>query len=267
MPPATLQTIVARDAQRRTLRPEEFAGFAKRGKARGQLAARIDRERHGRGRRPRGESAGQHGAARAAHGRGDSHRQAAGDRSDRRHDRIAAGRACWECCISTAARRPALSPISTARCCGRWRAKPPRWSRTLACLPPRGPKRAWTTKSKSPARYSSGFCRSRCRTCRSVAVAGSTLACYSVGGDCFDVIELGGGRHGFFVGDVSGQGNFRGAAGDAAARRFLHYRGHGHSALRYFFAGESISLRTHPGEPLRHGVLWCASAERANLNT
>jgi len=39
-----------------------------------------------------------------------------------------------------------------------------------------------------------------------VAVAGSTLACLSVGGDCFDVIELGGGRHGFFVGDVSGKG-------------------------------------------------------------
>jgi serine phosphatase RsbU (regulator of sigma subunit) len=39
-----------------------------------------------------------------------------------------------------------------------------------------------------------------------VAVAGSTLACYSVGGDCFDVIELDGGRHGFFVGDVSGKG-------------------------------------------------------------
>ena len=40
----------------------------------------------------------------------------------------------------------------------------------------------------------------------SVAVTGSTLACYSVGGDCFDVIELGGGRYGFFVGDVSGKG-------------------------------------------------------------
>jgi phosphoserine phosphatase RsbU/P len=37
-------------------------------------------------------------------------------------------------------------------------------------------------------------------------VTGSTLACHSVGGDCFDVIELGGGRHGFFVGDVSGKG-------------------------------------------------------------
>lgn len=39
-----------------------------------------------------------------------------------------------------------------------------------------------------------------------VAVAGSTLSCHSVGGDCFDVIPLGGGRHGFFVGDVSGKG-------------------------------------------------------------
>jgi phosphoserine phosphatase RsbU/P len=39
-----------------------------------------------------------------------------------------------------------------------------------------------------------------------VAVAGSTLSCHSVGGDCFDVIELGGGRHGFFVGDVAGKG-------------------------------------------------------------
>jgi phosphoserine phosphatase RsbU/P len=39
-----------------------------------------------------------------------------------------------------------------------------------------------------------------------VAAAGSTLACYSVGGDCFDVIELGSGRYGFFVGDVSGKG-------------------------------------------------------------
>jgi sigma-B regulation protein RsbU (phosphoserine phosphatase) len=40
----------------------------------------------------------------------------------------------------------------------------------------------------------------------SVAVAGLTLACHSVGGDCFDVISLEGGRHGFFVGDVSGKG-------------------------------------------------------------
>src|ERR1700722_18944841 len=39
-----------------------------------------------------------------------------------------------------------------------------------------------------------------------VSVAGSTLSCHSVGGDCFDVIALGGGRHGFFVGDVSGKG-------------------------------------------------------------
>lgn len=39
-----------------------------------------------------------------------------------------------------------------------------------------------------------------------ICVAGSTLACYSVGGDCFDVITLGGGRYGFFVGDVSGKG-------------------------------------------------------------
>jgi serine phosphatase RsbU (regulator of sigma subunit) len=39
-----------------------------------------------------------------------------------------------------------------------------------------------------------------------VAVAGSTLSCLSVGGDCFDVIQLGGGRFGFFVGDVSGKG-------------------------------------------------------------
>jgi sigma-B regulation protein RsbU (phosphoserine phosphatase) len=39
-----------------------------------------------------------------------------------------------------------------------------------------------------------------------VAMAGSTLACYSVGGDCFDVIELDRGRHGFFLGDISGKG-------------------------------------------------------------
>lgn len=39
-----------------------------------------------------------------------------------------------------------------------------------------------------------------------IAVAGFTLACYSVGGDCFDVIELGEGRFGFFVGDVAGKG-------------------------------------------------------------
>src|ERR1700751_342285 len=37
-------------------------------------------------------------------------------------------------------------------------------------------------------------------------VVASTLSCLSVGGDCFDVIQLGGGRHGFFVGDVSGKG-------------------------------------------------------------
>jgi len=39
-----------------------------------------------------------------------------------------------------------------------------------------------------------------------VAVTASTLACHSVGGDCFDVVELSGGRHGFFVGDVAGKG-------------------------------------------------------------
>ena len=39
-----------------------------------------------------------------------------------------------------------------------------------------------------------------------VAVAGSTFACHSVGGDCFDVIPLEGGRLGFFVGDVAGKG-------------------------------------------------------------
>jgi phosphoserine phosphatase RsbU/P len=39
-----------------------------------------------------------------------------------------------------------------------------------------------------------------------LSVAGSTLACYSVGGDCFDVVPLEGGRNGFFVGDVSGKG-------------------------------------------------------------
>ena len=39
-----------------------------------------------------------------------------------------------------------------------------------------------------------------------VAVTGSTLACHSVGGDCFDVVALSGGRFGFFVGDVAGKG-------------------------------------------------------------
>ena len=39
-----------------------------------------------------------------------------------------------------------------------------------------------------------------------VAVAGFTLECHSVGGDCFDVISLEGGRLGFFVGDVTGKG-------------------------------------------------------------
>ncbi|HEX8896207.1 MAG TPA: SpoIIE family protein phosphatase, partial [Terriglobales bacterium] len=40
----------------------------------------------------------------------------------------------------------------------------------------------------------------------SVAVAGFTFECHWVGGDCFDVISLEGGRLGFFVGDVSGKG-------------------------------------------------------------
>ncbi|HEU5410322.1 MAG TPA: SpoIIE family protein phosphatase [Candidatus Acidoferrales bacterium] len=39
-----------------------------------------------------------------------------------------------------------------------------------------------------------------------VSVTGSTLACHSVGGDCFDVVALEGGRYGFFVGDVAGKG-------------------------------------------------------------
>ncbi len=40
----------------------------------------------------------------------------------------------------------------------------------------------------------------------SIAVHGSTLACQAVGGDCYDVISLQGGRYGFFVGDVAGKG-------------------------------------------------------------
>src|SRR5690348_200321 len=39
-----------------------------------------------------------------------------------------------------------------------------------------------------------------------VSVTGSTLSCHSVGGDCFDVVALEGGRYGFFVGDVAGKG-------------------------------------------------------------
>lgn len=39
-----------------------------------------------------------------------------------------------------------------------------------------------------------------------IVVAGSTLACQSVGGDCIDVVPLSDGRHGFFVGDVAGKG-------------------------------------------------------------
>ena len=54
-----------------------------------------------------------------------------------------------------------------------------------------------------------------------VAVAGSTIACYSVGGDCFDVIELDGGRHGFFVGDVSGKGISAALACHIAPRRIF----------------------------------------------
>jgi serine phosphatase RsbU (regulator of sigma subunit) len=41
---------------------------------------------------------------------------------------------------------------------------------------------------------------------RHMEMAASTLACHQVGGDCFDVIDLGRGRYGFFVGDVAGKG-------------------------------------------------------------
>lgn len=39
-----------------------------------------------------------------------------------------------------------------------------------------------------------------------VSVTASTLACFSVGGDCLNVMELEGGRLGFFIADVSGKG-------------------------------------------------------------
>jgi serine phosphatase RsbU (regulator of sigma subunit) len=39
-----------------------------------------------------------------------------------------------------------------------------------------------------------------------IDVAAFTLACHSVGGDCYDVVKLKGDRYGFFVGDVSGKG-------------------------------------------------------------
>ena len=64
----------------------------------------------------------------------------------------------------------------------------------------------WTTKSKLPAKFRRQLLPKALPNLPDVAVAGSTLSCHSVGGDCFDVIELGGGRHGFFVGDVSGKG-------------------------------------------------------------
>jgi phosphoserine phosphatase RsbU/P len=39
-----------------------------------------------------------------------------------------------------------------------------------------------------------------------LAVAGHTVACQSVGGDCYDIISLPGNRYGFVVADVSGKG-------------------------------------------------------------
>jgi serine phosphatase RsbU (regulator of sigma subunit) len=39
-----------------------------------------------------------------------------------------------------------------------------------------------------------------------VSITASTLACFSVGGDCLNVVELEGGRLGFFIADVSGKG-------------------------------------------------------------
>jgi phosphoserine phosphatase RsbU/P len=37
-------------------------------------------------------------------------------------------------------------------------------------------------------------------------ITGFAAECHAVGGDCFDVVELPGGRHGLFVGDVAGKG-------------------------------------------------------------
>ncbi len=37
-------------------------------------------------------------------------------------------------------------------------------------------------------------------------VAGWNLACHSIGGDCYDVLELPGGKHAFLVADVAGKG-------------------------------------------------------------
>ena len=37
-------------------------------------------------------------------------------------------------------------------------------------------------------------------------ITGFAVECHAVGGDCFDVVELSGGRHGLFVGDVAGKG-------------------------------------------------------------
>jgi sigma-B regulation protein RsbU (phosphoserine phosphatase) len=39
-----------------------------------------------------------------------------------------------------------------------------------------------------------------------VSITASTLACFSVGGDCLNIMELEGGRLGFFIADVSGKG-------------------------------------------------------------
>ena len=91
-----------------------------------------------------------------------------------------------------------------------------------------------------------------------VAVAGSTIACYSVGGDCFDVIELDGGRHGFFVGDISGKGIPAALLATLLQGVFLYHRDDGYRAAGNFFARKSIPLRAQRRRPLCDGFLWRA---------
>ena len=88
-----------------------------------------------------------------------------------------------------------------------------------------------------------------------VAMAGSTLACYSVGGDCFDVIELDGGRHGFFVGDISGKGISAALLATLLQGIFFTTASTDIPLPGVFSRVNKLPMRAQRRRPLRDGVL------------
>ena len=206
-----LQTIVARDARKSTLRPDQMQVSHKRGEASGEVPAGTDRERHGR--RARSGSGAGGMAHQGQHGEAGTTRCGGGYPIDKLPtiDSFDATITSRQGDLLGVLYMDSRSPSSAFSDLDR------QVLRTLAheaATVVENARLFAASRDKARLDHEIEIASQIQRRLlpktmpdqADLAVAGSTLACYSVGGDCFDVIKLENGRHGFFVGDVAGKG-------------------------------------------------------------